>query len=40
MLIGLNIICDACGHELGKANIRIQTLQVLVDKGDETTFTN
>jgi hypothetical protein len=40
MLISLNIICNACGHELGKVNFRIQTLQVLVDKSNKTTFTN
>jgi hypothetical protein len=40
MLIGLNIICNACGHELGKVSIRIQTLQVWANKGNETTFTN
>jgi hypothetical protein len=40
MLIGLSIICNACGHELGKVSIKIRTLQVLADKGNETTFTN
>jgi hypothetical protein len=40
MLISLNIICNACGHELGKVSFRIQTLQVLVDKSNKTTFTN